>query len=39
LAEGIVYMSLDDQENAKKSLMKAYAFNPVKTSFMIEAMK
>lgn len=39
LAQGMVYLSLNNKEEAKKSLMKAYAFNPVRTSFMLEAMK
>lgn len=37
--EGMVYLSLNQKEDAKKSFNQAFAYNPVRTSFMLEAMK
>lgn len=38
-AKSMVYLSLKENKNAEKALKEAYALNPVKTSFMMEAMK
>lgn len=39
MAQGVVYLSLKESEKAQKSLQEAYSLNPVKTLFMMEAMK